>query len=831
MIDQSSLIRRPRPKSRRTSLQPAIEALEGRALLSTAGTPDSTYGTLGFSQVTFGSADFSLFQIILSGEAVQSDGKAVVVGYATPEGPTFTRQGMVERLDADGSADPTFGTNGVVTLPVTANSITEVNWVAIQPDGKIVVVGSISNNLTENTEISLYRLDSDGSLDPTFGTGGVVNFSFVAGSTTLESEPTSLILQTDGKIVVGGGASLLTGDSDLVALARFDANGSLDTTFGTSGEALVPTPGTSRPTYRYSQGVDGLAIQSDGKIDFETSVVPASGTGTQIVVGRLDADGSTDTTFGTAGQTILAGSDADTASGLGLQPDGQIIAVGQYADLDTAHLDVYRLNTDGTVDTTFGTRGFGIAGETILDAGAYNTNSNDPAPAVTAFLVQPDGKIVLGATIPDLPDYPTDTQTVVHRLNADGSPDLSFGSGGKDLIPFSVAGDAGVGGIIDLAIQADGKLLGETYGGVIRMLAGGATNDFNGDGTTDLAVLLPNFAAPIFAYRPSGAVAGSPDVLEAFGIAGAGQTLPAPGAYDGAGIDELGVYLPSIGAIAYRTVSTTGFQDNIDYIGPKGIGQAIAASADYTGSGHTEIGVYDVATGSFIYSPDNSSSTSGEVTVPFGIPGAGQSIPVPADYFGTGQDDIAVYLAASGVWAIQDPSGKTSGEVIAFGPQGIGNAIPAPADYDNSGHIELGLYLPSIGAFAYLPYNGGPAVITAFGMPGAGKSIPVPGDYDGSGHSELAVYMPSLDAFAYRPYGGGPDVSIAFGEPGVGNTIPFTATGAEAFGGGGGGGNAFLAPRTSGGLDGSVDFVPDLAGQARKAANGGSSAISTRAQS
>ena len=85
-----------------------------------------------------------------------------------------------------------------------------------------------------------------------------------------------------------------------------------------------------------------------------------------------------------------------------------------------------------------------------------------------------------------------------------------------------------------------------------------------------MAVLLTNFPAPIFAYHPSGAPAGSIDSYQAFGIGGAGQTLPAPGAYDGGGVDELGVYLPAIGAFAYRPTGSAGAYDAIDYIGPPG---------------------------------------------------------------------------------------------------------------------------------------------------------------------------------------------------------------------------------------------------------------------
>ncbi len=114
-------------------------------------------------------------------------------------------------------------------------------------------------------------------------------------------------------------------------------------------------------------------------------------------------------------------------------------------------------------------------------------------------------------------------------------------------------------------------------------------------------------------------------------------------------------------------------------------------------------------------------------------------------------------------------------------------------------------------------------MIIPFGMPGQGKSIPVPGDYDGSGHTELAVYMPSIDALAYRPYGttGAEDKVIFFGAPGVGNTVPFNAAGAAYIAGGGSGGPSAAHPAASGW----VDFVPEVASQAKKAGAGSSSIV------
>jgi uncharacterized delta-60 repeat protein len=811
----------------RQARRPILEALEGRSLLSTAGTPDSSYGVQGYASIQYPSSPYPYDN--LTAETIQSDGKAVVVGLSVDDTSNVLGAIAVSRLNSDGSADPTFGQKGVVILPGPGQSTPfELSGVAvaIQADGKIVVVSDQAGIDTQTIQIKIDRLNTDGTLDTTFGTGGVVSFQFMQGSTALSSQATSLAIEAGGQIVVGGNASARASGIFDLALARFNADGSPDSTFGTQGQVLIAQGTVSSGNAQSLQpGLAGLAIQADGAIDYDTTVAPTSGPGSLIAVRQLTASGSADPTFGTESQVLLGST--EVAGPLTIQPDGKLIVAGSDYDLTgvsaASSLDAYRLDADGTVDATFGVAG---------DANFEKSDVNEYHSEIDAVLVQPDGKIVLSGSYLDAGI----SQPLVARLDADGSIDLSFGGGsGTDLLPASLLTNDSEGedngGVDGLAIQADGKILAATNGGVTRLLTTGASNDFDDDGTTDQAVLLTNLAVPVFAYQPSSAPSGSPATYDLIGIPGAGQTLPAPGAYDGSGIDELGVYLPALGAFAVKPIgdtSNTGAGDYIDYIGPTGIGNAIPAPADYTGSGYTEVGVYDTVTGSFIYStaqPSNvlaASNASSQVTVPFGIPGAGQSIPVPADYYGTGQDDIAVYLAASGVWAIQDPTGKTAGEEIAFGPQGIGNAIPAPADYDNSGHIELGLYLPSIGAFAYLPYNGGPAVITAFGMPGAGNSIPMPGDYDGSGHTELAVYMPSLDAFAYRPYDGGPDVIEAFGA--VGASIPFSDAGAQAFAGTGGGGDNGIAPKAiaTGGLDGYVDFVPDLASQPKKAPSGSS---------
>jgi hypothetical protein len=287
-------------------------------------------------------------------------------------------------------------------------------------------------------------------------------------------------------------------------------------------------------------------------------------------------------------------------------------------------------------------------------------------------------------------------------------------------------------------------------------------NDFDGSGKSDIAVYLPTIGA--FAYRPAN---GGPDQVIGFGQPGLGNTIPSPGDFDGAGKTELGAYIPSIGAFAFRP--STGV-DQIVPFGIPGKGNDIPAVGDYDGSGKDELGVYLPTIGAYAYRP----ASGNDVLIPFGTAGAGQSIPVPGDYFGTGQDDVAVFLTSSATFAILAPGNKT-GEMIPFGQPGLGNSIPVPGDYDGSGKTELAVYIPSLGALIYRPANGGPDVAIAWGSPGVGASLPEPGDYDGTGKTDIAVYLPTFGALAYRPDNGTPGQIVAFGIPGVGNGLPAAA--------------------------------------------------------
>lgn len=231
--------------------------------------------------------------------ALQPDGRIVVAGESM-QGGYF--QVAVARYEADGSLDPSFGSGGVVTADLSPGH-DRPRDVAVQPDGKILLVGSASDF------IALVRYDPDGSLDTTFGDGGVVLANpgpgWEAGS--------GLALQPDGKILVTGYDS-----RPARLVARFEADGSLDPTFGDGGVVLIAFP--------FLFGTD-VVVQPDGKIITAGSAQPGSDAG--FGISRHNPDGSLDASFSRDGLVIIQFSDTyDSASDLIIARRGLIVVAG-----------------------------------------------------------------------------------------------------------------------------------------------------------------------------------------------------------------------------------------------------------------------------------------------------------------------------------------------------------------------------------------------------------------------------------------------------------------------------------------------------------------------
>src|SRR5438046_7444429 len=222
---------------------------------------------------------------------------------------------------AGGDLDPTFGTGGMVMTDLS-RSTDIANAVAVQSDGKLVVVGQTYKNNDYSTEdFAVARYNTDGTLDTTFGRGGKVRTDFPG----LAAVPSSVVIQPDGKIVVAGGAFPLftfLGDFKVV---RYNPNGSLDRSFGSGGIVTTTFPEGS---YAFD-----VALQPDGKIIAAGTVFvdfnPGDISDTDFALARYNSDGSLDTTFGNGGtvMTDYFGFEDDDFSVL-IQPDGKIVAVG-----------------------------------------------------------------------------------------------------------------------------------------------------------------------------------------------------------------------------------------------------------------------------------------------------------------------------------------------------------------------------------------------------------------------------------------------------------------------------------------------------------------------
>ena len=359
--------------------------------------------------------------------ALQSDGKIVVVGDAlSAQGPPDI---CVARYNTDGSLDPSFGTGGRVTTDFAG--LSDVGFaIVVQPDGKILVAGA-ANQAGTSFDFALVRYNSNGSLDSTFGAGGKVTTDFNSGL----DQATSVGLQADGKIVLAGFAT--AGDAH-TALARYNTNGTLDPTFGDLGNGKVVTNINNTRDF-----ANALAIQADGKIVVGGSTLTTAGAFVMFSLARYTASGILDPAFGSGGkvttQVVSGDGEDDAIFALAIQIDGRIIAAGQ-ANF-SQDFGMVRYLANGSLDTSFGTNGI------------VTTDFNGTTDRAKAIALQIDGKIVLAGAA-NLTTGSTGDFGLT-RYNPNGSLDATFGAGGKVTTDFSGNVENGRG----IVIQSDNKIV------------------------------------------------------------------------------------------------------------------------------------------------------------------------------------------------------------------------------------------------------------------------------------------------------------------------------------------------------------------------------------
>ncbi|MBL4615946.1 MAG: DUF4347 domain-containing protein, partial [Magnetovibrio sp.] len=360
---------------------------------------------------------------------MQSDGKIVQGGYSKNG---IYNNFTLARYDAGGNLDSTFGTGGIISAELFSGSSDLAFALVVQSDDKILVAGSTQIGTAQDTV--LVRYNADGSLDNSFGTGGKVTVN----NTVNSERAASLIMQPDGKILLGGYVYSGTSSPDF-SLFRFNANGSLDTNFG-GGDGIVISD-----FYGYADEIKEITLQADGKILATGKVMTA--TSSDFTVVRYNADGSLDSSFGTGGKVVTGNIGADyrwsDSRSVAVQPDGKVLVGGfiQNITSNTGDFGVVRYNVDGRLDTSFGG-----GGKLIVDvAGAVDY--------LAKLTVLSDGKILLVGKVDVTGSY--DYQLGIVRLNADGSLDTGFANGGKVLTAIGSNYDTPQG----LIVQPDGKIL------------------------------------------------------------------------------------------------------------------------------------------------------------------------------------------------------------------------------------------------------------------------------------------------------------------------------------------------------------------------------------
>ena len=405
----------------------ALVMTSGVAWAANAGDLDTSFDDDGRVEFNvFGGVDDSAEAV-----AIQRDGKIVMAGWWCGFGADCnTGTFALSRFNPDGSLDKTFGSGGraLVTFP---NGRAVATDVAIQADGKIVAAGWRNDDDGVNdADFALIRLEPDGDLDPSFSGDGKVTTTF--GGSDIGR---ALALQGDGKIVIAG-STRGCGDEDF-ALARYNTDGSLDTSF--SGDGRVCTGfGSDR------EGALAVAIQNNAfPGDHRTRIVVAGTTDDDdcpldcdydFALARYYANGSLDTSFGGDGKVSTGFlSSEDVAATVAIQTDGRIVAAGHTISTGDPDFALARYDADGSLDGSF-------------EGGTLVTEMGEEDEA-EGLAIQADGRIVAAG-------WSTPGYFALSRYNTDGSLNTSFSGDGRLRTPFGGAAWAN-----DVAIQADGRIV------------------------------------------------------------------------------------------------------------------------------------------------------------------------------------------------------------------------------------------------------------------------------------------------------------------------------------------------------------------------------------
>lgn len=381
---------------------------------------DSGFGVNGIV-----STNYSGIEEVYNTVDVQSDGKIVSAGYA--KNSLGIREGIISRYNSNGTLDNSFSNGGKLIVAATKNE--DIKKILVQPDGKIVSVGTRNVSSTEAAMV-IMRFMPNGAIDNSFGSSGTAIFSINGASCVANN----LVLQNDGKIIVAG-----TKDYDKYILARYNVDGTSDNTFGSSGSVLSsyePSLNTA------SEGI-GLALQPDGKILISGGLW---GSSPLFGVARYNVDGTVDNNFGVSGRQIITSPNAPSypeiwgGQSIAIDMHGNIYMSGEYNNKFAAKEPlVVCLDKDGKINKKFGAVGYGIWAKSSF------------------FEVIPNLVIDGSGTILGVGKVQSSNgdSVVMLRMNTDGSLNTSFGILGRFLLGSNNASYT----TKDVSIQNDGKIV------------------------------------------------------------------------------------------------------------------------------------------------------------------------------------------------------------------------------------------------------------------------------------------------------------------------------------------------------------------------------------
>jgi uncharacterized delta-60 repeat protein len=640
------------------------------------GSPDASFGVNGSVITAFTTPENEPMDVTL-----QSDGKIVVggvVGQTIAIPDDFIRElnwGLV-RYNSDGSLDSSFGNGGKVATPLITGRANYVNAVRIQPDGKIVVVGTGTENspLSPNRNIVVLRYNANGSPDTSFGSSGRID-TFIGYA----SSARGLAIQPDGKLVVAGSARVNNSGTSQFTVLRYNSNGNLDTSFG--GGGLVQTIFISP----HASNARSVVLQPDGKIVATGWANTSSDNYSDIAVARYNSDGSLDTSFDGDGKVLTFNQTGnDIAYSIVRQANGKLIVTGYTAPPFSVerHSLIIRYNADGSLDSSFD--GDGKLVYPFSDSSDITFDS----------AVLPDGKLLLSGHLRGIGGFSED-RIFLARLEGDSA------------IPRKTAFDFDGDGKTDISIfrpslgqwwylrSSDNSNRNFSFGSSTDKLVPG---DYTGDGKTDIAIFTPSTGNWSVLRSENSTFYEFP-----FGTDG---DVPAPADYDGDGKTDAAVFRPG-NTTWYISKSSGG--TTIQQFGAIGDAPAVG---DYDGDGKADIAIYRVALGQWWYLR-SSDGTNRAFTF-----GTATDKPMQGDYTGDGKADLAFFRPLTGQWFILRSEDST---FYGF-PFGTSGDIPAAGDYDGDGRFDSAVFRPSNTTW-YLNRSTSGTSIQGYGVTG---DVPIP---------------------------------------------------------------------------------------------------------